>query len=152
MVFAHERYKNLLFGFLALFILYSCSFSKWEPTSSLEPNIDYINQADISLAEEPLVIIYATSWCYWCSVAKKFMAKQNIKFSEKNYENPKERERLNQFAKEVGYTGRLNSVPIFIVNKTVIVGYNPEQLLCEIGRRKNCKLKLFTTWETPIRK
>ena len=152
MKFLLEGYKSLLFIALSFFILYSCSFSGWVPTSSLVPKYQVDRPADVASNQEPVVILYGTNWCYWCGVAKDFMKKNKIKFVEKNFDDTKEKEKLNKFAKEVGYDGRLNAVPIFVINKAIIVGYNPEQILCEIGRRKNCRFKLFTTWETPIGK
>jgi len=128
-------------------IIVSCATSKWIPTSLLTPEESKTDP----IKNEKIVIIYSTNWCYWCKVAKEFMTKNKIKFFVKDYDNPKEKKRLKDFADEIGYTERLDSVPILVIGRKILVGYNSEQILCEIGRKK-CTIKLFTTWETPLRK
>ena len=78
------------------------------------------------------------------------MSKNKVSYVEQNVEHPGVKKKLKEYAKKIGYTGRLNAVPIFAINKKIIVGYNPEQILKEIGRRKT-GVRNFTTWETPLK-
>ena len=139
--------KRLIFGFLSLLIIASCATSNWVTTSSL---VEKKPAPTPPLKGEKVVIVYSTDWCYWCKEAKKFMTENKIKFFERNYDDPAEKKKLKQFADEVKYTGRLDAVPLFIIGKKILVGYNPKQILCEIGRNK-CLTKTFTTWETPLK-
>ena len=44
----------------------------------------------IEQKEQPVVVIYSTSWCGYCTKAKAFMRENNIKFIEKNPKNPQD--------------------------------------------------------------
>ena len=99
---------------------------------------------------EKVVVVYSTDWCHWCDVAKKFMKKNKINIIEKDYSDPKVKKKLVRFAKSVGFTEDLESVPIFVIGKKIFVGYNQKQILCEIGREK-CLNRFFTTWRTPLK-
>ena len=95
-------------------------------------------------------MLYSTDWCYWCKVSKKWMTKEKINFMERDYDYPAEKKKLMDYAKTIGYAGNLDAVPIFVIVTKIIVGYNPKQVLCEIGRTK-CKTNNFTTWRTPLK-
>ena len=79
------------------------------------------------------------------------MEKNKITFFERDFDDPIEKEKLKQFAKEVGFTEELNAVPIFIIEKKILIGFSAKQILCELGRGE-CGSRRFTTWETPLRK
>ena len=133
---------------LAFFIIASCVTTEWKPTTFYhQDNI----QVTTPVKGEHVVVIYSTSWCYWCKVAKEWMKKHNITYVEFDYDDPLVKKKLKAFADSIGYDGRLDGVPIFRINNKLFVGYNPEQLLCEIGRSKCSTSKLFTTWETPLK-
>ncbi len=139
--------KSLVFALISLCIITACVATKWKPTSFYsKDNI----QSTTPIKGEHIVIIYSTKWCYWCKVAKKFMKKHNIKYIEQNLEDPLIQKKLKKFAKRIGYTERLDAVPIFVINNKIYVGYNSEQILSAIGRKKT-NVKLFTTWETPLK-
>ena len=78
------------------------------------------------------------------------MDKNSIIYVEQDLEKPSVQKKLKKFADSIGHTERLNSVPIFAINKKIYVGYNPEQILNAIGRKKS-NVKLYTTWETPLK-
>ena len=139
--------KRLIFVFLSLFIIASCATSKWTTTSLLAEDKP---AATAPIKGEKVVIIYSTDWCYWCKEAKKFLEENKIRFFERDYDDPEEKTKLKQFADEIKYTGRLNAIPIFVIGKKILIGYNAKQILCEIGRNK-CVSKTFTTWETPLK-
>lgn len=140
--------KQFIFILLSFFIIASCATSKWTPTSQLIPD----NVQDVTPTKgEKLVIIYSTKWCYWCKVAKEWMKENNIEYLDQDFANPLVKKQLKEYADSIGYTERLDAVPIFVIEKKILIGYNPKQILCEIGRHK-CFSKRFTTWETPMRK
>jgi len=126
---------------LLTLLSFSCNHLEKKETDIWEPAVKNT---------EKVVVIYSTGWCYWCKVAKEFMKKNKINFIEKNYSSPKVKKKLAQFAKSVGFIEELESVPIFVIGKKIFVGYNPKQILCEIGREK-CLDRLFTKWRTPLK-
>ena len=91
----------------------------------------------IEQEQKPIVIIYSTDWCGYCTKAKAFMRKNNIKFIEKNPKNPKDFKELLNLAKKLGInTNSLNVVPIFVIKNKIIIGFNPEEILCQLSNRK----------------
>ena len=140
--------QKLVFTLFALLIITSCVSSQWSPTTIYHPETENI-QTTTPIAGEYIVMIYSTDWCYWCKVAKKWMKKEKIKFLERDYDDPFHKKKLKEYAKTIGYKGDLNSVPIFVIGKKILIGYNPDQILCEIGRSK-CSSQLFSSWQTPL--
>ena len=140
--------QKLVFTLFALLIITSCASSQWSPTAIYHPEAENI-QTTTPIAGEYIVIMYSTDWCYWCKVAKKWMKKEKIKFLERDYDDPSHKKKLKEYAKTIGYKGDLNSVPIFVIGKKILIGYNPDQILCEIGRNK-CSSQLFGSWQTPL--
>ena len=140
--------QKLVFTLFALLIITSCVSSQWSPTTIYHPETENI-QTTTPIAGEYIVMIYSTDWCYWCKVAKKWMKKEKIKFLERDYDDPFHKKKLKEYAKIIGYKGDLNSVPIFVIGKKILIGYNPDQILCEIGRSK-CSSQLFSSWQTPL--
>ena len=141
--------QRLIFTALALFIIMSCGTTGWQPTAIYHPEADNIQRTE-PVKKEFMVTLYSTDWCYWCKVAKKWMTKEKIQFVVKDYDDPTEKKKLMDYAKTIGYAGNLDAVPIFVIGTKIIVGYNPKQVLCEIGRAK-CKTNNFTTWRTPLK-
>ena len=110
----------LLIFLIALFATISCSAPNYY--EKRPPGPEY-------------VVIYSTSWCYWCKVAKKFLEENNIIYIEKNFEDPSDRKELMELAKEWGYDpAKLNGVPIILVKRKIIIGYNPKRILSLLGR------------------
>mgnify|MGYP003119396572 FL=1 len=140
-------FKSTLFAIISLFIITACTTTEWKPTTFYsQDNLQVTTPAP----GEHIVVIYTTKWCYWCKVAKKWLVKNSITYVEQDLEKPSVQKKLKKFADSIGYTERLNSVPIFAINKKIYVGYNPEQVLDAIGRKKS-NVKLYTTWETPLK-
>tara|TARA_Y100000591_G_scaffold175289_1_gene151435 strand:- start:15589 stop:15981 length:393 start_codon:yes stop_codon:yes gene_type:complete len=127
----------------------SCGTSSWQPTAIHHPETDGI-QSTTPVQGEYIVMLYSTDWCYWCKVAKKWMKKEKIKFLERDYDDPFHKKKVKEYAKIIGYEGNLDSVPIFVIGTKIIVGYNPKQILSEIGRIKS-KTNLYSTWRTPLK-
>ena len=140
-------FKSSLFALISFFIITACATTEWKPTT-------FYSQDNLQITTptpgEHIVVIYTTEWCYWCKVAKKWMVKNSITYVEQDLKDPDAQKKLRKFADSIGHTERLNSVPIFAINKKIYVGYNPEQILDAIGRKKS-SIKLFTTWETPLK-
>jgi len=82
------------------------------------------------------VIMYSTSWCTFCKVAKHFLDELGISYIEKNMNNPEQYQELLDLAKKIGYKGELNAVPLFIIKNTIIVGFNKKEILCLLGRAR----------------
>lgn len=73
------------------------------------------------------VKIYSTPYCTYCKLAKNFLAKNKIEFTEVDVsENEDE---LNSMVKKSGQMG----VPVIEVGDKVIVGYNEAQLKKLLG-------------------
>ena len=79
------------------------------------------------------------------------MTKEKIQFVEKNYDDPIVKKKLKEYAKTIGYTGNLDSVPIFVIGTELMVGYNPNKILKAVGRKQINK-NIDSSWETPLRK
>jgi len=83
------------------------------------------------------VIIYSTSWCGYCTKANAFMKENNIEFVEKSPKNSKHFKELLDLAKKLGInTNSLNVVPIFIIKGEIIIGFNPEEILCRLANQR----------------
>lgn len=147
MVMKWNHILVILLTIFICFIVITCATTKQKPTT-------FYSQDKLEITTptsgEHIVIIYTTEWCRWCKISKNWMNKQNISYIEKNLEDPLMREELKKFAESIGYAGRLTSVPLFIIDNNIYVGYNSEQILDAIGRKKS-NYRFHTTWETPLR-
>jgi glutaredoxin len=72
-------------------------------------------------AEQPEVLLYATSWCPYCAKTREYFRMHHIRYTEYDIEH--------NAAAEKGYR-RLgaNGVPVVVVGDQVIHGYKPEAL------------------------
>jgi glutaredoxin len=86
--------------------------------------------------KSPIVIMYSTSWCTFCKVAKRFLDEMGVSYLEKNMNNPEQYQELLDFAKKTGYKGELNAVPLFIIKEKILVGFNKKEILCLLGRTR----------------
>lgn len=68
------------------------------------------------------VILYATSWCGYCEKTRQFLNENSIPFYE--YDIEKSSAGHDQY-RAIGGRG----VPVLLVNKSVIRGYNPDEIL-----------------------
>lgn len=77
---------------------------------------------DYSAQHEESVILYATSWCGYCTKARQFLAEKGIPYYE--YDIEASAEGREQYDALGG-----NGVPLLLVNGTVIKGYNPAKII-----------------------
>jgi glutaredoxin len=87
---------------------------------------------------EPVVILYSADWCWWCGKAEEFLIENKISYVKRDIENSKDRKELREIAKKLNYKRSLNVVPLFIVNETIIPGFQPLEVLAalETAKRK----------------
>ena len=129
--------KYILAILILIFATTSCV------TTSLPPPVPPAEKELIT------VVIYLTSWCGWCKTAKRFLKERNIPYIEKNFSDPKEYQELVKIAERLNYKGKLNAVPLFIVKNTIIVGFNPKEILCLLGTQK-CSLEFYERAATKL--
>lgn len=72
--------------------------------------------------EKPVVIIYTTPTCPYCSMAKKFLRENGIEFTEKNVAG--DRAALIEMIEKSGQMG----VPVLDINGQIIVGFDRESI------------------------
>jgi glutaredoxin len=75
----------------------------------------------VASSEQPLVIMYATSWCPYCQRAREFFARHKIVYVEYDVERDQEASRAHR---NLGGRG----VPLITVGDEVISGFSEEQL------------------------
>lgn len=87
---------------------------------------DVINNAidpppDLAALNGGKVVLYATSWCGYCAKARKFFEDNNIAYVEYDVEKSEQGQREYQ---SLGGGG----VPIVVIGKAVVKGYNPSKM------------------------
>ncbi len=102
----------IIFGLALLFI-----YQKQEEISAF-----LFIPADYSAAHDVDVLMYGTSWCGYCSKARKLLDDHDITYFE--YDIESSREGLSQY-QDLGGRG----VPVFQIGGKVLKGYNPARIL-----------------------
>lgn len=71
------------------------------------------------------VKMYTLSTCPWCMKTKKFFRENNIPFEFTDYDllSEADQKKLMKELIELGCTG---AFPVVIIDKEVIIGYNPD--------------------------
>tara|TARA_Y100000593_G_scaffold22375_2_gene44677 strand:- start:355 stop:846 length:492 start_codon:yes stop_codon:yes gene_type:complete len=90
------------------------------------------------------VTLYATPECYYCDVARNFLKRNQIRFIEKNFDNPKDRQELFDIADKIKFDKKkLDGVPTFVFetkdNTSIIVGYSNAELLWILKKEASMK-------------
>ena len=75
----------------------------------------------VGSAEQPAVVLYATSWCGYCKMTREFFAANGIRYTEQDIEQSSTA--LQQHKKLGG-----NGVPLIVVGDEVIKGWNEQAL------------------------
>lgn len=69
-----------------------------------------------------MVVVYTTSSCGWCRLAKQYLDQKGVSYEEVDIaQNPA---RMAELVFKSSQTG----VPVIDVNGTIVVGYNPSAL------------------------
>lgn len=68
----------------------------------------------------PNPIIYSTSWCGYCKMAKQYLAQKNVVYTEKNVEE--DPVAYQELEKKMG--GNFRGVPVLDINGTIILGFD----------------------------
>lgn len=99
--------------FVAVFLL----FQQWPTIKDfLYPPKDY------SYLPATYVTMYSTEWCGYCAKMRVFMARRNIAYDDLDIEKSAQAKRNFE---ALGGGG----VPLLVVNKQVVRGYNPNLVL-----------------------
>jgi len=80
----------------------------------------------IAYGQQPLVIMFATSWCPYCAQARQFFLDNGISVHE--YDIEKDSYAYEQYKKAGG-----KGVPLIIVGSTIVYGFNEPQLRRLLG-------------------
>lgn len=83
--------------------------------AAVSSTLDEINN------ENP-VMLYSTQWCGYCEKTRSFLKKNNIDYKE--YDIEASEQGFRQYDALNG-----NGVPLMVVNKTIIRGYNPQAVM-----------------------
>ncbi|NTV69090.1 MAG: glutaredoxin family protein [Azonexaceae bacterium] len=80
----------------------------------------------VASGEQPVVVLYATSWCGYCKMTREFFAANGIRYTEQDIEQSSTA--LQQHKKLGG-----NGVPLIVVGDEVINGWNEQALRHFLG-------------------
>lgn len=71
----------------------------------------------------PAIVIYSTPWCVYCKMAKEFLTKQNVPFTE--HDVASDEQARDEMIKKSGQMG----VPVIDVGGQIIVGFDKSRLI-----------------------
>lgn len=77
---------------------------------------------------ETEVIVYSSPACGYCTMAKDYLAKKGVKFTE--YDVSKDRRRAEEMIAKTGQGG----VPVLQINGRMIVGFDRQQIDLALSR------------------
>ena len=137
-----KEYRHLI----AMFIIYglalafiisqnSCTPSKLKYRSLIKNGKVYVSIR---------VTLYTTPECHYCDVARGFLKRNQIRFIEKNFDDPEDRQELFDIADRIKFDkSRLDGVPAFVFetkdNTSIIVGYSNAELLWILMKKASIK-------------
>lgn len=73
-------------------------------------------------AKDNKVTVYSTTWCGYCTQAKKYFDSIGVAYNDINVEN--DRQAAEQMVKESGQMG----VPVIKIEDSIIIGFNRPQI------------------------
>lgn len=79
------------------------------------------------MGKEHKVIVYSTEWCPWCTKAKDWLTKNNVKYEVRDPE--KDQKYADELVNKSGQTG----IPVIDIDGKVIVGYNEAEMKKLLG-------------------
>ncbi len=85
----------------------------------------YVSDAPVTLtrANPPSIVMYSSTSCMYCHIARQFFNKHNLPFTEYNVDNSDKH-------REMFYILGGRGTPLLIINKEIIYGYD-ERLIRE---------------------
>lgn len=105
--------KKAIFSIVVVLLV----FQNWDRVQAVwNPPPDY------SQLQREDVVLYATSWCGYCTKTRKFLQEKGIKYYE--YDVEKSEEGRKQYEDLKG-----NGVPLLLVKGEVIRGFNTGKIL-----------------------
>jgi len=75
---------------------------------------------------EKKVIVYSAEWCPWCHKAMDFLKANKVNFEMRDVDNPK-------YAAEVQQVSGQTGIPVIMIDKEVIVGFNLPAIKKSLG-------------------
>lgn len=66
------------------------------------------------------VIVYSTTWCGFCKMAKQYLDSKNITYSDKNIEEDKAA--YDELMKKID--GNFMGVPVIDIKGTIVLGFD----------------------------
>ncbi|WP_219838292.1 glutaredoxin family protein [Paenibacillus sp. R14(2021)] len=75
------------------------------------------------------VIIYTSTHCNYCKQVKSFLSENGVEYEERNIDLEE------KYAEELWNTG-MRSVPVTVIGKTNILGFNRTQLTRAVAERQ----------------
>lgn len=76
------------------------------------------------------ITIYTTPICHWCKDTKAFLKKNKLKYTEKDVSA--DQKAAQEMIKKSGQMG----VPVLDINGKIIVGFDPQEIIKMIGKKK----------------
>ena len=84
----------------------------------------------------PVVILYTAEGCWWCEESRAFLKDNDIAYVERDLEDPEEMKKLQKIAEKLDYRGGLNAVPLFVVGRYFIRGFDPVEVKYSLEKSK----------------
>ena len=85
-------------------------------------NWPLLSGEEVSYAEDNVVVLYATDWCGYCKMARKFLNDKNIQYKAFDIEKSDEG---RQRYEELGGQG----IPLLHINGNIVKGFNKSKIL-----------------------
>ena len=84
----------------------------------------------------PVVILYSADWCWWCEKAEAFLIDNKIQYVKRDIEDPVVFKRLEEIAEKLNYKRSLGVVPLFIVGRDMVAGFDPISVMAYLEKAK----------------
>ncbi len=82
-----------------------------------------------AVATPPIVTVYSTISCPYCTAAKEYLTSKGIKFTDHNVEKD------GQKAAEMMKKSYQNNVPVIDINGTIIIGFNKNSIDLALNKK-----------------
>ena len=81
-------------------------------------------------ASADTVVMLATSWCPYCTKARRYLQKRNVDYCEYDLDQSITGQALHRRS---GHSG----IPVIFIDGRVIAGYDPDELGLALGQRRS---------------